>query len=248
MKKYLLSLVPFLALTANAVTYMCVKTDDGQVKKYKTDEVAKVEYADLENGVSVTGQIGDFTYVDLGLESGTLWATYNVGAFAPTELGSYFAWAETEPKKNYSLETLAYYDATAKEYTKYGKDGLVVLKAADDAASFNWGSKWRMPTVQELRELHDGCDWTWSANFYNSNVSGYVGTSKKNGNIIFLPAAGVYISTSLSSKGERGLYLSASLDEESNMARGFYLNFTTSASQVLSDGRFYGHSVRAVAK
>ena len=65
MKKYLLSLVPFLALTANAVTYMCVKTDDGQVKKYKTDEVAKVEYADLENGVSVTGQIGDFTYVDL---------------------------------------------------------------------------------------------------------------------------------------------------------------------------------------
>lgn len=38
--------------------------------------------------------------VDLGLPSKTLWATCNVGAEAPEELGDYFAWGETEPNKS----------------------------------------------------------------------------------------------------------------------------------------------------
>ena len=35
-------------------------------------------------------------YVDLGLPSGTLWATCNVGAEMPEAFGDYFAWGETE--------------------------------------------------------------------------------------------------------------------------------------------------------
>ena len=31
-------------------------------------------------------------YVDLGLPSGTLWATRNVGADKPEDIGDYFAW------------------------------------------------------------------------------------------------------------------------------------------------------------
>jgi len=37
-------------------------------------------------------------YVGLGLTSGTLWATRNVGADNPWDYGDYFAWGETSPK------------------------------------------------------------------------------------------------------------------------------------------------------
>ena len=40
-------------------------------------------------------------YVDLGLPSGTLWATCNIGANSPEEYGDYFAWGETVPKAAY---------------------------------------------------------------------------------------------------------------------------------------------------
>ena len=40
--------------------------------------------------------------VDLGLPSGTLWATYNVGATSPYEKGQYFAWGEVEPREDFS--------------------------------------------------------------------------------------------------------------------------------------------------
>jgi len=35
-------------------------------------------------------------YVDLGLTSGTLWATCNIGATNPEDYGDYYAWGETE--------------------------------------------------------------------------------------------------------------------------------------------------------
>jgi len=44
--------------------------------------------------------VDEHEWVDLGLPSGTLWATCNVGANSPEEYGDYFAWGETEPKKN----------------------------------------------------------------------------------------------------------------------------------------------------
>ena len=46
------------------------------------------------------GTINGHAYVDLGLPSGTLWATCNVGATIPEEYGNYFAWGETSPKTN----------------------------------------------------------------------------------------------------------------------------------------------------
>ena len=47
-------------------------------------------------------------YVDLGLPSGTLWATCNVGANSPEEFGYFFAWGETQPKEDYSWDTYIY--------------------------------------------------------------------------------------------------------------------------------------------
>ena len=49
-------------------------------------------------------------YVDLGLPSGTLWATCNVGASKPEEYGNHFAWGETSPKEDYTWDTYQWYD------------------------------------------------------------------------------------------------------------------------------------------
>ena len=114
--------------------------------------------------------------VDLGLPSGTLWATTNVGATSPEGYGDYFAWGETEPY--YSSQspltwktgkTAGYlwasytkfgtYDSSAYPdygFTKYNKtNGPTTLDAVDDAAAQhpNWGSAWRMPTQAEWNEL-----------------------------------------------------------------------------------------------
>ena len=39
--------------------------------------------------------VAEHDYVDLGLPSGTLWATCNVGANEPQDVGLYFAWGDT---------------------------------------------------------------------------------------------------------------------------------------------------------
>ncbi len=152
-------------------------------------------------------------YVDLSLSSGTLWATFNVGAAAPEQYGDYFAWGETEPKRNYSWSNEGDYkwgvynssDDTNEGMTKYNQtDGKAVLEAADDAATVNWGGDWRMPTIEEQQELLDECDWSW-----DSTKKGYIVTGK-NGNAIFLPAAG-YRDKYLLNSGSRGYYWSSSL-------------------------------------
>lgn len=55
------------------------------------------------------GVIGGHEYVDLGLPSGTLWATYNVGATSPYEKGQYFAWGETDPREDFSWESYKFF-------------------------------------------------------------------------------------------------------------------------------------------
>ena len=97
-------------------------------------------------------------YVDLGLPSGTKWATCNVGAANPEDFGSYFAWGETVVKETYNSSTYKYYDTVSRTYTKYNDlDGLVSLESTDDAATANWGAEWRMPTYNEVCELRRSC-------------------------------------------------------------------------------------------
>lgn len=104
-----------------------------------------------------------YEYVDLGLPSGTLWATMNVGATGETDPGLYFAWGETE---GYTAEQVgvdkqfAWADykfnpsGDSETFTKYNlTDNKVVLDSEDDAASVNMGGKWHMPTGDQCREL-----------------------------------------------------------------------------------------------
>lgn len=194
MKKFLLSVmaVASLAFAANAVTYMCVKTADGLVDKYDVEYVTEVISLESESG-----QVGGFSYVDLGLPSGTKWATCNVGATKPYEYGDRFAWGETEPRlrdigifEDYKFfDKYVRYDVYFTKYTR--EDRKEVLEAEDDAATVNWGEAWRMPTFEEVKELYEGCTWSDHDVYINRNINnkfrGVYGISKKNGNVIFLP-------------------------------------------------------------
>jgi len=153
--------------------------------------------------------------VDLGLPSGTLWADRNVGASSPEDYGDYFAWGETKPKSNYSLATLKYCeDNSGHQFSKYNTrsiygnvDNKTVLERSDDAATANWGSDWCMPTQQQFQELKDNCTWTWTT---RNGKNGYE-VKGKNGNSVFLPAAGRRDGTDFDYAGSSGYYWSSSL-------------------------------------
>ena len=109
-------------------------------------------------------------YVDLGLPSGLLWATMNVGSESPWDCGAYFAWGETNSKSRYSWELYKW--GNGQIFTKYNADvddafGKVdnkqILEKEDDAAAVNWGGNWRMPTRAEQNELLTQCKWTWTS-------------------------------------------------------------------------------------
>ena len=177
-------------------------------------------------------------YVDLGLPSGTKWATCNLGASKPSDYGDYYAWGETEPKGNYSWETYKW--GTKDNLTKYNKtDGKTTLDPADDAATQKLGSPWRMPTYDEIKELLGNCTWTWTT---QDGKNGYEVKSKKNGNSIFLPAAGYVNSQDLFDVGSWGRYWSGSL----GVADARYLNFSWNEHNWSASGRFYGLPVRPV--
>ena len=194
------------------------------------------------------GTIADHEYVDLGLPSGTLWATCNVGADKPEDYGGYFAWGETETKDTYGCSTYKWCGDDYDNFTKYCTDsnyGTVdnktVLDPEDDAARANWGGGWRMPTLEEMRELEDNCTREWTT---QNGVNGQKFTGS-NGNSIFLPAAGYYGDDELINDGSDGNYWSSSLCAEF-MVSAYDLRFTSGVWGVNGSLRDYGHSVRPV--
>lgn len=174
-------------------------------------------------------------YVDLGLPSGTLWATTNVGASEPEDYGYYFAWGEVEPKSTYDWST--YFDSNCEKYNING--GKTELDLEDDAAYMNWGEGWRMPSDAQLEELRTNCTWTW-----DSTKKGYsvVGPNKTS---LFLPAAGFYYDSSLDDAGSYGYYWSRSLSTSSSRS-AYYLGFSSGGVGWYGNGRYYGFSVRPV--
>lgn len=202
------------------------------------------------------GTINGHAYVDLGLPSGTLWATCNVGATIPEEYGNYFAWGETLPKTNYDWSTYKYchyVDYIVHKLTKYcnnnlfGNEGftddLVVLHPDDDAAKINWGDGWCIPTKEQWDELYQNTNTTWTK---RNDVNGALFVAS-NGKSIFLPASGYYHGENNSSVGIFGYYWSGSLFID-NPTCGYSFN----SQQYTSFGtygayyRSYGMPVRPV--
>ena len=198
-------------------------------------------------------------YVDLGLPSGTLWATCNIGANSPEEYGDYFAWGETEPKEDYYWTTYKWCNGwdTMTKYCVDSEKGVVdnntELDPEDDAATVNWGSEWCMPTIGQLDELffsnYTTVKWTTQNGVYGVKIY-----SKKNNQSLFFPAAGVRIGTRLDSdvipdEGPGGYYRTRSLVagggnwNTSEFAYG--IDFNANVSGYFVD-RFFGGSVRPI--
>ena len=101
--------------------------------------------------------------VDLGLASGVLWAKYNIGTTEPTQLGNYYAWGETSPKKKYYSDNYKYFIWKGDDFKRISKyneeDGKTVLELEDDAARANLGVGYRIPTKADWEELLEDCKW-----------------------------------------------------------------------------------------
>ena len=185
--------------TASAQKVMQIWKDGKVIATYETSAVDSVNFADKP-----------YKLVDLGLPSGILWSETNVGATLPADTGEFYAWGETSTKKDYSYETSVWY---GKEYTKD-----TILVAEDDVATQVSGSAYRMPRSDDFNELFENCEsvWTTQTNSEGKDQTGYL-FKGKNGNTIFLPAAGYYIGTEYANAGIRGNYWTS----EPDCAQGF---------------------------
>ena len=129
-------------------------------------------------------------FVDLGLPSGALWATMNIGATSPEKTGNKYAWGETTTKSTYNWKTYkfcTFYTNSSLYYmNKYSRSGdcKTVLELVDDAARVNWGGQWKMPTSGNFEELCEKCTWTLTT-LNGTNVYKVTGP---NGHSIYLPA------------------------------------------------------------
>ena len=211
-------------------------------------------------------------YVDLGLPSGTLWASCNVGASAPYEKGGIYAWGETVQKQSYRMENYFDIDSLAGSsslYDMFGTEGQTqqsIIGTKCDVASAVCGPDYVMPTKAQLDELNTECTWIWGT---LKRVKGMIVTGP-NGNSIFLPACGSGNENGIFGYNEDGDYWCGELcdpkvHEHSNMdqellklegpsARAYSLEFMETAgwigvdeNHMVSCGqRYYGCSVRPV--
>ncbi|MBR5983803.1 MAG: InlB B-repeat-containing protein [Bacteroidales bacterium] len=241
-----------LALTRNAFTYEGYtftgwNTVQGGSGASYTDQQTITATADMtlyaqwtSNGTnptpaptpgpqSTTGTLNGHDWVDLGLPSGTKWATCNVGASTPTDYGNYYAWGETTTKSLYTEDNYTY------------SSNPTTLPSSADAATANWGSGWRMPTVTEMQELIDNCTVTWTT---QSGVNGQLFTGP-NGNSIFLPAAGYRYYSEFYEASYYGLYWSSSLITDETVF-AWDLSFDSGDYGVDGCYRYFGRSVRPV--
>ena len=178
--------------------------------------------------------------VDLGLS--VKWASCNVGAESPEEYGDYFAWGETTPKSSYTESNSVTYGLSISELESrgiIGADGN--LTSAYDAATANWGEDWRMPTLDEMEELINGCEWEWTS---VNGVNGRLVTGP-NGNSIFLPAAGYRHGTDVYDRGSSGNCWSATLYERGGNG-AYYLYFYDGGYHWELYYGYSGHTVRPV--
>ena len=212
-------------------------------KEYKCFELFQ---KNIDKGINSNG----FDYVDLGLPSGTKWATMNVGASKPSDYGLYFQWGDVRgftkgqiggdkafswPDYKFSI------DGSFSNFSKYTTDGES-LELADDAANANMGGSWHMPSPTQLTELTANTTSTWTT---QDGVNGRLFISKKNGKSIFIPAAGFASDGSLYDVGNGAVVWSSALDTY-DVYDGQYLSFSSNSVSLYGSRRYYGFSVRGV--
>lgn len=236
--------VTLTGLSADTQYYVCTYTACNDVYVCGTPQPFTT--------LSGRGEANGYSWIDLGLASGTLWATMNLGASAPEDYGDYFAWGEAKGfgsgKADYSWQSYQYsteQDSVVTKYcmtSQYGKvDNKSVLDGSDDAAVVSLGKGWRMPTDEEMTELLSECSWVWTE---QNGVAGCC-VRGPNRNTIFLPAAGYRDGMNLLKLGSFGFYWTRHLDS-ANSAQALYFDFSSNYSGRDTDSRYFGQSIRPV--
>ncbi len=186
-------------------------------------------------------------YVNLGLPSGTLWASCNVGANSPTDLGEQYAWGEIEVKPNYSEENSLW---QGKECEDIGGHPEF------DVATAKWGEHWRLPSHEQIKELDEKCKWVYTK---KNGVRGFI-IIGPNGKNIFLPSRmstsqwtyGTYACeywSSTPNKRDRTYiddFSSASGTNSNNRRFAYGITSSDNSAWIASGSKHYGHGVRPV--
>lgn len=192
MKKTILTMAAAMAVAMGAMAQktqtMKVKNDDGTIYNFSISKVEDVTFEELE-------------YVDLGLPSGTLWATHNIGAESPEKAGLLFAWGEVKPKDESDWSNYRWCGGTDDSLIKYTisgiygasccvtTDDILELLPEDDPATYFWGNDWQTPSVEQMVELMTECAVTATkingVNVLNFRASGSL-------NSINIPVSGFW--------------------------------------------------------
>ena len=202
--------------------------------------------------VVVPEDLSDVRLIDLGLPSGTKWASRDIGAEGEGKPGLFFAYGEVEgydyvtfTQRNFFWDTYKWNDGgqTRAGINKYyAGDGKTELDPEDDAAVMLWGGNWRMPTAVEVQELVDGCT---SEVTTIEGQAGRLFTSKTNGETIFFPLSGDLAKDEVKARDERGYYWTTTLtDTDTSKAMVLYMG--PSAVKCFPAIRFGGRPIRPV--
>ena len=177
------------------------------------------------------GKYCGYEFVNLQLEGAAknlFFATCNLGAQKETDYGEYYQSGCTEPY----LKTYKDFDFNNPSYL-------------EDACKLKMGGMWRMPTMEELKALIKQTKFSWVAiDGVNGTKFSKIVDGKER--YVFFPAAGLYSSGSLNSKGSSGSVWS-STPLSSSYAYLLYFNSGLPKS-IYSGSRYYGLSVRGVFK
>jgi len=145
--------------------------------------------------------------VNLGLNVD--WADRNVGADSETAVGNYYAWGETAVKSDYKLATYEWVIPDWVDPTQaYMNIGNEIGGTQYDVVLKEWGGKWRMPTDEEIQQLIDKCQWTWTI---KNGIGGYEITRSGYSGTLFLPAGGLMNGTVNKGAGSELYYWTSKL-------------------------------------
>ncbi len=238
--------------TAKAIVDIAFETSDGYktsftnvpVKRnYRTNIHGNILKSEVGYNISIEEGINDWAneptsalkFVDMG--TGVLWATVNVGAGTPEDLGGYYAWGETSAiQSEYSWVDYDFYTGGAYHegdkgslMSKYNAlDEFTTLLPGDDAAYSDWSKECRMPTKAEFEALITQCTWTW-----NEAKSGW-DIAATNGNKIFLPGCPYKDGVKTFGSTNDYLYWTSTLSDETAQ-NAYYLEGNKSAAPTIAN-------------
>ena len=160
-----------------------LKLNSGQVVKLTITCYTSGKYVITADGATYAKNSADggglnfsngYEFVNLGYSRNILWATCNIGATKPEETGQYFKWGSVVGDSTQSVSGIPRH----------------FLDLDHDAARYNMGGLWCMPTQGDFSELVS------NTNYSLDTVNGIKGirfaSKVDNSKSIFIPAVGYY--------------------------------------------------------